>query len=170
LHDHGWTVVEARAWQDPETALRNALLKLPGTRRLRQAESQELRHMLGTAARAAGARLLLVLDQFEEFLILGPREQQQKFVALITDLQNAPISALGLVLVLRSDYQTLLDDVGFPPLRHGENFYQVGRFTMAAATSFMGAGGWSICAAMSRSAGSREFSAQSHANPQKTFS
>jgi hypothetical protein len=137
LRDHGWTVVEIRAWQDPEMALRNALLKLLGTRRLRQVESQELRHMLATAARAAGAPLLLVLDQFEEFLILGPRVQQQKFVALITDLQNAPISGLGLLLVLRSDYQTLLDDGGFPPLRHGENFYQVGRFTMAAATCFM---------------------------------
>jgi hypothetical protein len=30
----------------------------------------------------------------------------------------------------------LLDDVGLPSLRHGDNFYQVGRFTIAAATGF----------------------------------
>src|SRR5262249_4577019 len=67
LRDHGWTVVEARAWQDPETALRDALRHLPGVRRPRQADTQDLRHLLATAARTAGTRLLLVLDQFEEF-------------------------------------------------------------------------------------------------------
>jgi hypothetical protein len=55
LRDRGWTVVEARAWQDPETALRNALSQLSRTLRSRQGESQELRHLLATAVRAAGA-------------------------------------------------------------------------------------------------------------------
>jgi hypothetical protein len=144
LRDHGWTVVQARAWQDPETVLRNALLQLPGARRLRQGEGQELRHLLTAAARAAGTRLLLVLDQFEEFLILGQLEQQQKFAALVANLQTAPIQALSLLLVLRSDYQTLLEDVGLPSLRHGDNFYQVGRFTIAAATGFMARSGLNL--------------------------
>jgi hypothetical protein len=141
LRDHGWTIVEARAWQAPETALRNALVQLPGVRRSRQGESQELRLLLAAAARAARTRLLLILDQFEEFLILGKPEQQQKFAALIADLRADPISGLSLLLVLRSDYQTLLDDVGLPSLRHGDNFYQVGRFTIAAATGFMARSG-----------------------------
>jgi hypothetical protein len=144
LRDHGWTVVQTRAWQDPETVLRNALLQLPGARRLRQGEGQELRHLLTAAARAAGTRLLLVLDQFEEFLILGQLEQQQKFAALVANLQTAPIQALSLLLVLRSDYQTLLEDVGLPSLRHGDNFYQVGRFTIAAATGFMARSGLNL--------------------------
>ena len=79
----------------------------------RQGESQELRHLLAAAARSAGTRLLLVLDQFEEFLIVGQREQQEKFVALIADLQ-AILSGLSLLLVLRSDYQMLLDDLACP--------------------------------------------------------
>ena len=33
-------------------------------------------------------------------------------------------------------YQTLLEDLGLPPLRHGENFYQVGRFTFGTASKF----------------------------------
>ncbi len=148
LRDHGWTIVEARAWQDPEAALRNAFLQLPGARRSRQRESQELRTLVAAAARAAGTRLLLVLDQFEEFLILGQPEQQQKFAALVANLQAAPIQALSLLLVLRSDYQTLLDDVGLPPLRHGDNFYQVGRFTIAAATGFMARSGMKLHAEM----------------------
>jgi len=141
LRDDGWTVVEARAWQDPETALRNALLQLPGVRRSRHGESQELRLLLAAAARSAGTRLLLVLDQFEEFLILGQREQQQKFADLIADLQADSIRGLSLLLVLRSDYQILLDDLGLPPLRQGDNFYQVGRFTLAAAAGFMARSG-----------------------------
>jgi hypothetical protein len=141
VHDHGWTVVEARGWRDPETALRNAILQLPSAHRLRPGGRQELRPLLAAAARTAGTRLLLVLDQFEEFLILGEREQQQKFAALIANLQTAPIQALSLLLVVRSDYQTLLDDAGLPPLRHGENFYQIGRFTIAAASAFMARSG-----------------------------
>jgi Leucine-rich repeat (LRR) protein len=144
LRDQGWTVVEARAWQDPETALRNALLQFRGARRSRQGENQELRQLLAAAARGSGTRLLLVLDQFEEFLILGQLEQQQKFVALLMDLQAAPIPALSLLLVLRSDYQILFDDLGFPPLRQGDNFYQVGRFTTAAATGFMARSGLNL--------------------------
>src|SRR5262249_47736251 len=115
--------------------------QLPGARRSRPGGGRELRHLLTAAARAAGTRLLLVLDQFEEFLILGQREQQQKFVALIANLQTAPVQSLSLLLVLRSDYQTLLDAIGLPPLRHGDNFYQVGRFTIAAATGFMARSG-----------------------------
>src|SRR5579862_9636323 len=42
LREQGWTVVEARGWQDPEHALRDALLKLPGPR-YPNAESQGLR-------------------------------------------------------------------------------------------------------------------------------
>jgi hypothetical protein len=138
LRGRGWTVVEARAWQDPEMALRNALINLPGARRSRQVENQDLRHLFAAGARGAGTHLLLLLDQFEEFLILGKSEQQQKFAALIADLRGRPIRGLNLLLVLRSDYQILLDDLGLPPLRQGDNFYQIGRFTLAAATRFYG--------------------------------
>jgi len=70
LREQGWTVVETRAWQDPEHALRDALLKLPGRRR-RNAESQGLREMVEDAAKAAPVQMLVVLDQFEEFVILA---------------------------------------------------------------------------------------------------
>ena len=134
LRERGWTVVEARAWQDPETALREALVQLPVPRRSRRAENPDFRALIEGAARRAGAGLLLVLDQFEEFVSLGKPEQQQKFAGLLCGLRATPVHGLCLLLVLRSDYQTFLDDMGLPPLRYGENFYQVGRFTIAAAT------------------------------------
>src|SRR5271157_1373464 len=46
LRDAGWTVVEARAWQDPETALRNAIAKLAGERKWKLGEPPNLRGLL----------------------------------------------------------------------------------------------------------------------------
>jgi hypothetical protein len=39
--------------------------------------------------------------------------------------------------VLRSDYQTFLEDLGLPPLRQGEIFFQVGRFSLSTGCEFM---------------------------------
>ncbi|MBV8868620.1 MAG: leucine-rich repeat domain-containing protein, partial [Acetobacteraceae bacterium] len=136
LREEGWTIVEARAWQDPEAELRDKLLRLSGARR-RPPDETDLSALIEAAARRCGVGLLLVLDQFEEFLILGKPEQQQSFAARLGSLSAAPCPKLRLLLALRSEYQNLLEDLSLPPLRHGENFYLVGRFTLAAAERFM---------------------------------
>jgi hypothetical protein len=51
---------------------------------------------------------------------------------------------LKLLLVLRSDYQTAIDELRLPALRQGENWVQVGRFTVAAATRFMARSGLAL--------------------------
>jgi formylglycine-generating enzyme required for sulfatase activity len=136
MSEQGWTVVETRAWQDPEPALRDALLKLPGPRR-RNAKSQGLRETVEDAAKQAPDRLLIVLDQFEEFVILGKPEQQQKFAAFVAELKSRPVKGLALLLVIRSEYQVQLGEVGLPLLRSGENLFQVGRFIFPAASAFI---------------------------------
>jgi hypothetical protein len=141
LRERGWTVVETRAWQNPEAALRESLLEQTVTRRARQAEKPTLRGLMELAARRAGAGLLIVLDQFEEVVILGQSEQKNEFAALLADLRATPIKGLILLLVLRSDYQTFLEDIGDPSLRYGENLYQVARFTFAAASDFLARSG-----------------------------
>jgi Leucine-rich repeat (LRR) protein len=137
LRDRGWTVAEARAYRDPGTAIRNALTALPATQRSRRREGQNLRGLIEAAAQTAGAGLLLVLDQFEECVLQGKQDQHQEFAGLLDELRRTPVQGLRLLLVLRSDYQTFLEDMGLPPLRYGENLYQVGRFTVAAANAFM---------------------------------
>lgn len=137
LRARQWTIAEARVYQDPESALRDALAKLPGSRRRRKGEPAKLRNFIEAAARQADGRLLLVLDQFEEFVILAEPEAKNAFAALLADLQAEPVEGLRLLLVLRSDYQTALEEVGLPGLRQGENWYQVGRFTLSAARGFM---------------------------------
>lgn len=137
LRGQGWTLVEARGWQDPEAALRKALAPLPGERRRREDASTPLRGLIEAAARRADGKLLLVFDQFEEFLILADSAAQAAFAGLLADLQARPIAGMQLLLVLRSDYHAALEDAGLPMLRQGDNWCQVGRFTLAAARKFM---------------------------------
>jgi hypothetical protein len=136
LRERGWTVVEARAWQDPIAALREALTRLADAKRERQDGTQDVLTLIEAAAKRAGARLLLVLDQFEEFVILGKLEQQHDFADLLARL-SASVNGVKLLLVLRSDYQTFLEEIGLPPPVYGKNFYQVARFTLVAAAEFL---------------------------------
>ena len=52
MREQGWTLVEARAWQDPDRALRDGLQKLPFPRP-RNVEGQSLRGTLEKAAKHA---------------------------------------------------------------------------------------------------------------------
>jgi hypothetical protein len=75
LREAGWTVVEARAWQDPEAALGEAIKKLADAKKWRLGEAKALRGLLEALAKRADEKVLLVLDQFEEFFILVPRHR-----------------------------------------------------------------------------------------------
>ncbi len=77
LREAGWTVVEARAWQDPENALTEAVGKLTAARKWKLGEAKTLRERLEILARRADEKLLLVLDQFEEFVLLAGSERQK---------------------------------------------------------------------------------------------
>jgi hypothetical protein len=137
LRAAGWTVIEARAWQDPEAALSEAIIKLSTVRKWKLGEAKTLRERLEVLARRADARLLLVLDQFEEFVILAGSDRQKAFTPVVEDLRAKPVKGLKLLLVLRSDYTMAIDELGLPLLRQGENWQEVGRFTIAAGTKFM---------------------------------
>ena len=81
LRDAGWTVVEARAWQDPEAALTDAISKLAAARKWKLGGTQNLRALLENVARRVDGGLLLVLDQFEEFVILAEPGRRESFTA-----------------------------------------------------------------------------------------
>jgi Leucine Rich repeats (2 copies) len=137
LRDRGWLIIKARAWQDPLDALRNVLAASSRVHSPDNGGSPDLRGLLETAARRSQGRSLVVLDQFEEFVILGSQAQQETFAALVAELQARPITGFLLLLVLRRDYEDKLHDIGLPPLRQNENWYPVGGFTLRAASTFM---------------------------------
>jgi len=136
LRGLGWDIVSARGWQDPEYQMCSAL----GTSTKRKGDSQsdglDLRQLLEKRVRR-GKNTLVILDQFEEFIIIGDQERKEHFAALVNDLRVRPISGLAVLFVLRSDYLWMLDELGFPPFHQRENWFQVGRFTISASTSFM---------------------------------
>ncbi len=138
LRTAGWRVVNARAGQDALAGLRNAVLKVSN---VNAAETLDINALLEAATNRAKGRLLLVLDQFEEFLILGTPERKDAFAVFVESLREKPLPRVLLLVVLRSDYQVALEDLELPPLRQGENWYQVGRFTLSAASRFMEASG-----------------------------
>ena len=116
--------------EDAEAALNDAL-----TAPQRQSFGSA-RELIEVATHRCHDRLLIVLDQFEEFLILGTPERQRAFATMLADLNKRPIEGLKILLVVRSDYQTALEEVGLPRLLQGENFFQVGQFREEAARTF----------------------------------
>jgi formylglycine-generating enzyme required for sulfatase activity len=137
LRNAGWTVCEARAWQDPEAALREALQQhLPNPRKRPEAVLPT-RELIEAVAKRCDTGLLLVLDQFEEFVIIAQPAVQAAFAALLTDLRSNPVKGVKLVLVLRREYETVLGEAGLPDSQAGTNRYEVGRFTHRAASAFM---------------------------------
>jgi hypothetical protein len=125
-----WTVTVVRVGEDAEAAPNDAF-KAP-----RRPSDDTTRGLIEAAARRCHDRLLIVLDQFEEFLILGTPERQSAFAAMLADLGERRVKGLKILLVVRSDYQTMLEEVGLPRLPQGENFFQVGRFREESARTF----------------------------------
>jgi formylglycine-generating enzyme required for sulfatase activity len=136
LVERGWAIVSARAYRDPEAALREALI---AGRARRPKEDKTLRDLAESAAEKSP--VLLLLDQFEEFLIVAAPEVRVRFAAFVQDLAQRPVKNLRLLLTLRSDYQRELGKVGLPFPHYNHNLYEVGRFDFAAARSFIAGSG-----------------------------
>ncbi|MBB5511271.1 nSTAND1 domain-containing NTPase [Paraburkholderia atlantica] len=109
-------VVTARVVGDPMTAVRQAMLSPHAIWERPPSDSNlNLRELLEKAVkRVAPRKLLLVLDQFEEFLVLAHKEQKKAFTAVLTDLAAKPVPNLQLLMILREDYGGQLEDLGLP--------------------------------------------------------
>jgi hypothetical protein len=144
LRETGWTIAETRLFGDPIERLRAALLAVDGTPK-RIAAELDLRGLLRRSAtsaiRKSDAPLLLVIDQFEEFLILHSDDERAAFTALLGDLTRNPIDGLRILLVFRSDYRPLVFKLDLPPLIAEENWQEVAPYDRGEATAFLQSGG-----------------------------
>ena len=100
--------------------------------------------------------LLLVLDQFEELLILHekpestpgePSDEPAPGLVIIEavrqflhEVQNQPLPGLCVLLALRTDYEGMLSRLELPPLEQGRNWFKVSPFTERAARDFLAGG------------------------------
>ena len=134
----GYLVVQARLFDDPVaqvlTALRQAFEDLPEAPQAALSAAAERTH-------ASQKTLLLVLDQFEEFLILHQAETQAAFRNLLDSLVKQPIPGLRLLLCLRSDYQALIFRDELPRAIPNRNWFQLAPYRRGDAESFLQGGG-----------------------------
>ncbi|WP_413195477.1 leucine-rich repeat domain-containing protein [Pararobbsia alpina] len=109
-------VVAARVVGNPTQVIRQALLRCGEIwERPSIDEKAGLRELLEKAAkRVAPKRLLLILDQFEEFLILASQEQRDEFTRVLVSLSTSPINGLQLLMILREDYRGQLETLRLP--------------------------------------------------------
>ena len=141
-------VINVRVVGNPISAITEALLK-PGAIWDRPPSNgeQNLYPLLEKAARrVANQKLLLVLDQFEEFLILADEDQRASFTALLRALGEHPVPRLQVLMILRSDYRPLLDKLELPEFPHDRK--EVPPFFERDAMDFLHASGLQISDAL----------------------
>ena len=110
-----------------------------------QAEILSLLRRVDERLKNQGRRLLVVLDQFEEFFVFYERSRERlaPLLRLLADLrrEQQPLENIRLLLTLRSDY---LEDIArveeLPRLEQDCNWKQVGPFTETEARAFLGGG------------------------------
>jgi hypothetical protein len=143
LRNSGWLVIESRLFGDPMERLRAALLAVQT--RTTKKPTGELRDLVQKLAeprkKKDAAPLLLVLDQFEEFLILHNSEERSAFAAFLNDLVKRPIDGVRALLVFRSDYRPLIFKLDLPPLMAGQNWLELAPYDRGDATKFLQSGG-----------------------------
>ena len=83
----------------------------------------------------------MVIDQFEEFLILNEEKTRAPLLPLLYALDKSPLPGVRLLCVFRSDYRELLFKLGLPPYVVGVNAFDLAPFLRTEAEAFLRKGG-----------------------------
>ncbi len=141
LRCEGWAIINTRLYGDPLHQILRAFAPDDA-----QAPSPD--HVYAViAAKVAAHRqtqqnpLLLIIDQFEEHLILGDAAAQAPLQALLKRLASQPIDGLKTLLSLRSDYQPLIFQQDLPKPRPTLNWFQLAPYRRGDAEAFLQGGG-----------------------------
>ena len=144
LTDAGWRVVFVRGMGEPLTSLTAKLRASAELYRETPPETAQAHALLSLAAdevtRTQSGPLLIILDQFEEYLILEGGEEKTAYAAFLNALDAAPIPNVRLLHVFRQDYQSLLFKENLPRYRIGENAFELAPFSRREAQAFLKSG------------------------------
>jgi hypothetical protein len=142
-----FTVLLIRGFDDPLAELRRQLLdpgliwKKPGNDLADLALGEIIRRAVSRLRQNdPAAKLLAVLDQFEELVTLRDSGNSSAVTGVsdfLGQLRKSSIDGFLLLLAVRSDYQTFLEPLGVPPLDQNRNWRQVPAFTQSAALTFL---------------------------------
>ena len=142
LEQVNWVVLILRGFGAPLHAAATAI-SAPGLLWARPPSSADPYDQLRKAAARAtenGRRLLIVIDQFEEFLITHEDDTIMQSQESLTKLSRETLTGLHLLLVFRSDYEHLVYSLGLPTLHQSENWTEIGPYNKHDAIQFMRGG------------------------------
>jgi NTE family protein len=140
-----------RAFADPALAVRDALLARGVVwERPPEIAADAIAILRRSASHLDKTRLLIVFDQFEEFLILNDRQREsnESSLKMLRFFHENPVSGVKFLFVVRSDYIHLLQrpewsDI-FPRLDNGSNWFEIGGFRERDARNFLERSGLQI--------------------------
>jgi hypothetical protein len=118
LKEEGWRIDEISEFTDPLGRLQSAL----------------------AAPRRRGIRLLVVFDQFEEFIILEGQkstEEQHRLLARLHEFREAPLPAACLLFAFRSEYYNAVVGLDLTELGSRSTYIEIAPFERGAARRFL---------------------------------
>jgi hypothetical protein len=136
-------VVQLRGYEDDLLARIKAELLRPGVIWDRApGNTDDLRSLLDRATQRLGERrVIVVVDQFEEFLILQDENRQSPFRQFLAE---KPTPGRTFLLVYRPEYEPLIENQLWPRLQLGANRKVIMAFTESAAQEFMRKSGLTV--------------------------
>ena len=144
LTDNGWRVLFVRGMGEPLTSLTATLRDTPSLYAdpppTDAAAGTLLRLAAEEIARTGSKPLLIILDQFEEYLILDGGEEKPAYAAFLADLVANPIPHVRLLHVFREDYRSLLFKENLPRYVPGDTGFELSPFTRREAEAFLRTG------------------------------
>lgn len=144
LESEGWAVLSVRGMGAPLASLTGALRAAEHLYLEPPHHNTGAPTLLERAAaerlRAGNAPLLVILDQFEEYLILESGEDHAAYAELLRTLAETPILGVKLLHLFRSDYEELIFKQGLPDLLPRRNGFKLAAFTRREAQAFLESG------------------------------
>ena len=144
----GWRTAVVRVDSDPVERIHQAVRSVPDLPPDGEAETLSLARLLAAVSQRIGQDgrppLLIVIDQFEEFLILNDAADGQPLADILRGLADAPLEGVRLLLVFRSDYREMLFKLELPRFLSMENAFELAPFRREEAQGFLERGGLSM--------------------------
>ena len=144
LESAGWRCAVARVDTDPADRIRQAVLSVHDLLHGGEVEMLLLADLLEAVSQRIGQSceppLLIVIDQFEEFLIRNDATDHP-LANILRELADSPLEGIRLLLVFRSDYRELLFKLNLPRFRPMENAFELAPFRREEAQGFLQRGG-----------------------------
>jgi hypothetical protein len=140
LTDAGWVVVTVRPHDSALVAIAGSVGRTSAIWETPPGSTGDLRELLERSAdivRHKSKRLLIIVDQFEEALILGDEPAKSALGSFLRSIVEKPITGLTVLLCLRAEYLNDVVDLGLPIPNFAENAFEIRPFTRAAAQAFI---------------------------------